>query len=280
MKRYVRYGLLPIVCLLSACHQQALLHGLSESQANEVVALLQAHDITVQKSNEGKSGYMVDVEQTDFPASVDLLEKYNLPSPPRVEIDQAFPSDSLVSSPQAEQARLLSAVEQRLEQNLSAMHDVVSARVQVSYPLQQTDLVKSEPHMHVSALITYRANVDPAMLVSEVKRFVKNSFANIDYDDISVILYRAPAIFRATATDVPSTSSTWLYGLLAVPGLLAMLAAGLGWIYYKRTGRAPFGLLANRRPEAVQAADTPEPGTALADENTTAPAIGTVENPS
>ncbi|WP_082722052.1 MULTISPECIES: type III secretion system inner membrane ring lipoprotein SctJ [unclassified Burkholderia] len=247
MNRLVRYGILPIVCLLSACNQQALLHGLSESQANEVVAVLQAHDIHVAKVDQGKSGYAVDVGQTDFPASVDLLDKYNLPSPPRVEIAQAFPSDSLVASPQAEQARLLSAVEQRLEENLAAMHNVVSARVQVSYPLQQSELIKSEPNMHVSALITYRNDVDQAVLVSEVKRFIKNSFSHIDYDDISVILYRAPAIFRAAATEPRSVSPTWLYGLLAIPALLASLAAGLWWRYRKTPGTSVRALLPSLR---------------------------------
>ncbi|KVC71764.1 type III secretion system inner membrane ring lipoprotein SctJ [Burkholderia ubonensis] len=257
MKRFVRFGILPIVCLLSACNQQALLHDLSESQANEVVAVLQAHDISVEKVNQGKSGYAVDVGQADFPAAVDLLQKYDLPSPPRVQIAQTFPSDSLVASPQAEQARLLSAIEQRLEQNLAAMHNVVSARVQVSYPLQQSDLARTEPHMHVSALITYRNDVDQAVLVGEVKRFIKNSFANIDYDDISVILYRAPAIFRAAATDIPSTSPTWLYGLLAIPALLASLAAGLWWRYRKRPDQPPLALLPNLR-RGAQAASQPD----------------------
>ncbi|WP_175924627.1 type III secretion system inner membrane ring lipoprotein SctJ [Burkholderia latens] len=259
MRRYVRYAVLPIVCLLSACHQQALLHGLSEPQANEVVAVLQAHDISAQKENQGKLGYDIEVGHADFPASVDLLQKYNLPSPPRVEIAQSFPSDSLVSSPQAEQARLLSAIEQRLEQNLAAMHDIVSARVQVSYPMQQSDLVKTEPHMHASALITYRNNADPAVLVSEVKRFIKNSFANIDYDDISVILYREPSIFRAVTTETPAASTTWLYGLLPVPALLAGLIAGAWWLYRRRTSRTLLDLLRGGGSDDSVSADVDTP---------------------
>ncbi|ONC26358.1 EscJ/YscJ/HrcJ family type III secretion inner membrane ring protein [Burkholderia pseudomallei] len=219
---------MPAVLLLSACHQQPLLHALTEQQANEVVAVLQAHDISVTKEEEGKSGFMVDVGQADFPAAVDLLHRYDLPSSPRMEIDKLFPSDALVASPQAEQARLLSGIEQRLEQSIAAMNNVVTARVQLSYPLQDPSDTKSEPVMHASVLITYRNDVNTDMLVSEVKRFVKNSFSNIDYDNISVIVSRAPDIYRGLATQPAlSAHATWLYWLLAIPAGLATATAGL-----------------------------------------------------
>lgn len=235
MKRCLSFALLPSVLLLAACHQQQLLRDLTEQQANEVVAVLQAHDLSVTKEDLGKTGFTVEVGQADFPAAVDLLQKYNLPSQARVEIAQAFPADSLVASPEAEQSRLLSAVEQRLEQNLAAMHNVVSARVQVSYPLQASD-GKTKTAMHASVLITYRNEISHDMLVSEVKRFVKNSFDNIDYDDISVILYRAPSVFRAMATEPAGRGSpTYLYWLLAIPALIAAGAAGA--LYFMRWRR-------------------------------------------
>jgi type III secretion system inner membrane ring protein len=238
MKRLATLSLLPAVLLLAACHEQQLLRNLSEQQANEVVAVLQAHDLSVQKEDLGKQGFAVGVGQTDFPAAVDLLQKYNLPAQGRIEIAQSFPADALVASPQAEQARLLSAVEQRLEQNLAAMDNVVSARVQVSYPLQASMSGKAEPAMHAAVLITYRNQVNHDVLVSEVKRFIKNSFANVEYDNISVILYQAPSVFRSLATE-PAASGrmTWLYWLLAVPAGIAAAAAGL-LIYLRRRRQA------------------------------------------
>ncbi|MBO7776897.1 SctJ family type III secretion inner membrane ring lipoprotein Bas, partial [Burkholderia pseudomallei] len=211
MKRFVSFSLLPALLLVAACNQQELLKNLTEQQANDVVAVLQAHDLAVRKEDLGKTGYAVSVEQADFPTAVDLLRQYNLPSQARVQIAQAFPADSLVASPQAEQARLLSAVEQRLEQNLAALQNVVSARVQVSYPLKPSDSGKPDARMHVAALLTYRNDVNADILVSEVKRFVKNSFTNIDYDDISVILYRAPSLFRGAPTMPAShAGGAWL----------------------------------------------------------------------
>ncbi|KVM73938.1 type III secretion system protein [Burkholderia ubonensis] len=233
---------LPIVLLLAACNEQPLLHNLSEQQANEVVAVLQAHDVSVQKEDQGKAGFAVAVGKTDFPAAVDLLQQFDLPSRARVEIAQSFPADAMVASPQAEQARLLSAIEQRLEQNLAAMKNVVSARVELSYPMQQSMSSKSEPPMHASILLTYRNDINADMLVSEVKRFVKNSFTNIDYDNISVILSRAPSVFRNTPTQPAAGARTsGLYWLLAIPAVIAAAAAGLlmflRWRPRSRDGR-------------------------------------------
>ncbi|WP_438332846.1 SctJ family type III secretion inner membrane ring lipoprotein Bas [Burkholderia pseudomallei] len=269
MKRFVSFSLLPAL-LLAACNQQELLKNLTEQQANDVVAVLQAHDLAVRKEDLGKTGYAVSVEQADFPTAVDLLRQYNLPSQARVQIAQAFPADSLVASPQAEQARLLSAVEQRLEQNLAALQNVVSARVQVSYPLKPSDSGKPDARMHVAALLTYRNDVNADILVSEVKRFVKNSFTNIDYDDISVILYRAPSLFRGAPTMPAShAGGAWLAWLAAIPVALAAAAAGgLAYLRRRRAGGPDTPAHAAPRaepaapagPDARETTEVPPPG--------------------
>ncbi|CAM3961467.1 Lipoprotein PrgK [Pseudomonas wadenswilerensis] len=96
-----------LLCLfLLGCRQPLLLQGLDQQQANEVVALLQRNNIAVQKVDTGKSGYTVLVAQMDFPAAVDLLTQYGLPSRARMQVAQMFPADALVASPRAEKARL------------------------------------------------------------------------------------------------------------------------------------------------------------------------------
>ncbi len=114
------YAWLMLLCVaLVGCRQPDLLEGLdqqqAQQQANEVVAVLQRNNIGVTKQDNGKSGYSVKVARVDFPAAVDLLNLYSLPSRPRLEVAELFPADSLVASPRAEKARLYSALEQRLE---------------------------------------------------------------------------------------------------------------------------------------------------------------------
>lgn len=234
MMRFTTFFLVPALLLLGACHQQELLKSLTEQQANEVVALLQARNLDVHKEDFGKAGYTVSVEKIDFPAAVDLVHQYSLPSQPRVQIAQAFPADTLVASPQAEQARLLSAVEQRLEQNLGVLQNVVTAHVQIGYPLLTSDSGKVDRPMHVAVLLTYRNDVNEYMLISDVKRFVKNSFENIDYGDISVIVSRAPSLFRNAPTGPLSRPKpTWFYLVAASASVLALSAVAI-LVYMRR----------------------------------------------
>lgn len=106
---------------LAGCKDKDLLKGLDQEQANEVIAVLQMHNIEANKIDSGKLGYSITVAEPDFTAAVYWIKTYQLPPRPRVEIAQMFPADSLVSSPRAEKARLYSAIEQRLEQSLQTM---------------------------------------------------------------------------------------------------------------------------------------------------------------
>ncbi|VEA18496.1 pathogenicity 1 island effector protein [Salmonella enterica subsp. enterica] len=133
IRRYLYTFLL--VMTLAGCKDKDLLKGLDQEQANEVIAVLQMHNIEANKIDSGKLGYSITVAEPDFTAAVYWIKTYQLPPRPRVEIAQMFPADSLVSSPRAEKARLYSAIEQRLEQSLQTMEGVLSARVHISYDI-------------------------------------------------------------------------------------------------------------------------------------------------
>lgn len=189
--------LLATLLLISGCKEEALLNGLNQNQANEVVALLQKNNIEARKRNIAKSGYSVYVGLRDFSAAVDLTTIYNLPSKPRVEIAEMFPSDALISSPRAEVARIYSAIEQRLEQTLNQISGVVSSRVHVSYDISNTDAEKKGKPMHLAVLLRYdTANNAPANLIADATRLLKNSFSNVDYDNISVVMTPAPDAYQ------------------------------------------------------------------------------------
>ncbi|WNN44519.1 type III secretion system inner membrane ring lipoprotein SctJ [Winslowiella toletana] len=189
--------LLATLLLISGCKEEALLNGLNQNQANEVVALLQKNNIEARKRNIAKSGYSVYVGLRDFSAAVDLTTIYDLPSKPRVEIAEMFPSDALISSPRAEVARIYSAIEQRLEQTLNQISGVVSSRVHVSYDISNTDAEKKGKPMHLAVLLRYdTANNAPANLIADATRLLKNSFSNVDYDNISVVMTPAPDAYQ------------------------------------------------------------------------------------
>ncbi|AZC90090.1 EscJ/YscJ/HrcJ family type III secretion inner membrane ring protein [Pseudomonas carnis] len=230
------YGCLMLLCLmLVGCRQASLLEGLDQQQVNEVISVMQRNNISAIKVDNGKAGYSVNITQADFAAAVDLLTLYSLPSKPRVEIAQMFPADSLVASPRAEKARLYSALEQRLEQSLKALDGVVSARVHVSYDLESGESGRKATPIHVSALVVRERDRDNQLLTADIKRFLKNSFSDMEYDNISVVLSKRALIQHASPSPEPRARDlTWLYGILA---LVILGAAAYSALLYRQMKR-------------------------------------------
>lgn len=91
--------------------------------------------------------------------------------------------------------------------------------------------------MHVAALLVQRGDGDADVLVQAVKRFLKNSFARVEYDSVSVLVTRArPARVIAVTPARRDTDAAvvWLVGGL----ILAAAGAFLGWAMTRaRAGR-------------------------------------------
>ncbi|MCC3718007.1 type III secretion inner membrane ring lipoprotein SctJ [Rouxiella badensis] len=223
--------------LLTGCKQQELLKGLEQRQANEVISLLLRNNIASNKKDTAKEGYQIFVDLKDFSSAVELLRIYNLPSKPRMEIAAMFPADSLISSPLAETARLYSAIEQRLEQSLLALEGVTSAQVHVSYRIDTSGNSRKNEQEHVATLISYDRTQDSSLMISDIKRFIKNSFNNLNYDDISVVLTRSPTPSPPAETPVVQSTSLIRFWWVALLPLFLGLAAGyLYWV--KRSVRS------------------------------------------
>jgi type III secretion protein J len=231
---YRSAGILALCLTLTAC-QQELLKQLDQNQANEVLATLSRFNINAAKRDAGKTGFVIEVDKADFAAAVALLKTYDLPSRKRVEIAEFFPADALVSSPNAERARLYSAFEQRLEQSLLTISSMVSARVHISYPLE----ARAGAPLRVSVLANVQSPGDTQMLIGEIKRFIKNSVDNVEYDNISVVMspVTPPSVAYATPPVSDDGASAWLLGLIGVFSAGALGAAGLWWRRGRRVAR-------------------------------------------
>jgi len=228
----LRTTALAVLCLLLlGCARAELLQGLDERQANEVVAVLLRHNIGAEKRSTGKTGFSVEVGRNDLAEAIDLVQSQGLPSAPRTQIATQFPADAMVSTPLGERARLLSAIEQRLEESLATLDGVHTARVHVSYdagPVEGSLQQRRPPAMHVAALLVHLPGVDEQALLQTVKRFLRNAFVDVAYDNVSVVLTPAPATRVLAVTRAEPSGAPWLTLLLP----LALLAAvgALVWV--------------------------------------------------
>ncbi|MGL4487417.1 MAG: type III secretion system inner membrane ring lipoprotein SctJ [Yersinia sp. (in: enterobacteria)] len=229
MNKLTKFLVISVLWLLSGCDNQVLLTELSQRQSNEVLAVLQENGVEGTRRKNGKLGNSINVARNDFVTAVDLLRLYNLPSKESVEIIQAFPGDSLVASPQAERSRLLSLIEQRLEQSLLGIPGVVNARVHVSYPLNSNNRVKQP--QQVSSLVTYAGNEDPKLMMSKIKLFLTNSFAEASFDNVSVVVVERPPLQRQikNKSEYP-VSPELLIGIAAA----MITGAGVTLLFWRR----------------------------------------------
>lgn len=92
----MKYISLFLFILLCGCKQQELLNHLDQQQANDVLAVLQRHNINAEKKDQGKIGFSIYVEPTDFASAVDWLQS-TISRKPDIQISQMFPVDALVS---------------------------------------------------------------------------------------------------------------------------------------------------------------------------------------
>lgn len=232
-------GLAASLLLLVGCQKARLLEGLNEHQANEVVAVMLHNNIAAHKRNSGKASYAVEVADADLAQAIDLVRHHDLPSKAPTQIAQAFPAEAMVSTPLSERARLYSAIEQRLEESLAAMTGVRKAHVDVSYDLRTSGGISQNQipdGMRLAAVIVHEPGIDELVLVQSVKRFLRNTFANVEYENISVILsVGAPTRVLAATPTRSSVGPQWWASLVWV-GMIVL--AGLGALgLIRRHGR-------------------------------------------
>lgn len=224
-------ALLLIVFSLSGCGI-ALYSGLSEGEANQMLALLMLHQIKAEKQPEKGGTVGLSVDKSQFINAVELLRQHGFPRQRFTSVDELFPPNQLVTSPGQEQAKMVYLKEQQLESMLSHMDGVIRADVTIAMPAP-TDGKSSVPHA-ASVFIKYSPEVNLLSYQSQIKNLIRDGIPGIDYSQISVVMQPANYRFSASAPQQPSHAAASLQWLLrhagAVQialGLLLVLLVGL-----------------------------------------------------
>ncbi|MBV8209124.1 MAG: type III secretion inner membrane ring lipoprotein SctJ [Burkholderiaceae bacterium] len=226
---------IPIV-LLAGCGKQELYSQLSERQANEVVAALQAAGIDAEKrSQEGQ--FSVLTANGDFPAAVDTLNAQGLPRETFDTMGSVFKREGFVSTPLEERARLLHAMSQEISNTLSDIDGVITARVHLVVPERSPLSDKPQPSA-AAVFIKYRPGRNLAAQVPQIKALVVNSIEGLAYDNVTVALFPADpspvgASLAAPAPGARAPRAGTLVG--ASIGLLVLGGSGLLW-WHRRNG--------------------------------------------
>ncbi len=223
--------LLALACLfgLAGCEQE-LYTGLSETEANEMVAALSSAGIGAQKTvqdGQGQEGrtWTLTVDQADMGPSLAVLRAQGLPRPRLASLGQVFQKQGLVATPAEERVRYIYGVSQELSRTLLDVDGVMLAHVHVVIPENDPLADKAKP-ASAAVYIRYRPGVNLTAMAPMVKDLVAHSIEGLSYDNVSLFLQGAqpvPVDVRKGAALLGTFSTrnplVWLLGLLIVAAL-------------------------------------------------------------
>lgn len=229
-----------ILLLLGGCGKVELYSGLTEREANEIIALLLNHGIDSEKE-AGKETFMVHVDADSIAQALDLLNAYGLPREQFQDIGKSFEKSGLVSSPTEERIRFMHALSQGLSETLTQIDGVITARVHIV--LQDNDPLAEKVYPSSAAIfIKYRPGTNVPSTQNRVRELVTNSIEGLDASKVSIALFEAEVSdldalkHSVAAARAQESGNTMIVSLIVLLVLLAFGAGGYWyWFIYRPT---------------------------------------------
>ena len=217
-----RPAVIALAILLAACGRAELYGKLSESQANEMIAVLQSAGISATKEESGEAGWTLVTSKGEFGHAIEVLHARGYPREEFANLGTVFKKEGFVSSPTEERARLVFGLSQELSHTISEIDGVVQARVHLALPQAQPLAATIQPPS-ASVFVKYRPGANIDAQVGKIKALVVNSVEGLKYDNVSVETFPAQPLPIAASTGPTGTFGGNL-ALLLIPLLLGVAA--------------------------------------------------------
>jgi len=186
-----RIAMLCMIGLLCACSKVVTLQsGLSDSDANEIVLVLNRQGIAVEKVR-AKEGVDLLVDETEVSRATAAMNAAGLPRRNIASLGDVFKKEGMISTPLEERVRYLHGLSEELGYTLMQFDNVIAARVHVVLPER---IAPGEPVQPSSAavFIKYRPPMDEDAVIPRVKRLVAGSIPGLFSEDgrsnVSVVM--------------------------------------------------------------------------------------------
>jgi type III secretion protein J len=186
----IRPMLVVALLALGACGKSELYSGLTEIQANEMVAILRNAGIDAEKQPGEEGRYLIAAPAESFGQAIRLLRAEGYPRDEFESLGTVFRKEGFVSSPLEERARLVYGLSQELSHTVSQIDGVVQARVHLALPEADPMNGPAKP-ASASVFIKYRPGIDLERQVAQIKSLVVNAVEGLQYDKVTVALFPA-----------------------------------------------------------------------------------------
>jgi type III secretion protein J len=225
---------LAVLFALSGC-SKAITSEVSERDATEIVVALKAYGISSSKAPSDGKKWAVSVSPTDWPDASQVMFSAGLPRAEHPGFAELMKKDSLVSSPNAERAKMLYAMGNELSRSLQDIDGVISARVHLVVP--EKDPFKEKPRASsASVLIKHSAELKPAELEQPIRNFISRSAEGLTPETVSVTFVPA----RMPWSTRTQGQTNWMTNpLIAILGALAVVCAAIaGFVLFTKKNRS------------------------------------------
>lgn len=223
---------------MSACKVD-LYTKVNENDANDMLAALLRNGISAEKVSEKKGGkYTILAEKSQIPAAIAILKDHGLPRESFETFGQLFKKEGLISSPLEERVRFIYALSQNVQETLSRIDGVVTARVHIVLP-QNNPFSDDIKPSSASVFIKYLPESGLDQIKTQIKMIVERSIEGLSYEAVSLVMLPA-SNNRADESQivwsevlgyrVPLTSAIVIERTLMGFGLIVMILLGI--IYY------------------------------------------------
>lgn len=194
------------LCLLLGACQVELYRGLSQREANEMIATLARAGIEATRNEADATTFRVMVAEKDLPVAVDALERAGLPAERFQSLAEIFPGDGLIVSPYEQRIRAMHALNQEIARSITTISGVRNARVHIVLP--ELDL-RGQPMNRPSAsvMIHHAVDLDVEELASRVRLLVANAVQGMNFRDVAVAFFAVGAADPSTQSPSPVSSA-------------------------------------------------------------------------
>ena len=176
--------------LLSGC-QMELYSNLSENDVNNMLSIMLSNGIDSEKVKDKKSkAYALMIDKDKIPKAIGLLKEHGYPREKVTGVQELFKKEGLVSSPMEERVRYIYALSQSVQETLSQIDGVLTARVHIVMPENNpfADTIKPSS---ASVFIKYNPSSNIKNIKSKIKLIVEKSIEGLSYEKVSVVMLPA-----------------------------------------------------------------------------------------
>ncbi len=223
----------PLTALaLAGCGREEVLHGLEESQANQVLVALEEGGVRATKQREegGDGAWRVEVGPAESARAQQLIAEAELPRRRPPGFGEVFGKGSLVPTPVEERALYLHALSGELARSVEAIDGVLAARVHLALPPLESLRLEPSPPVRAAVLVKARpgsrVRIEP--LAPGIQALVAGAVTGLDPAAVTVVVTEAAPVARGEAAKPPSRHRSTLLALAAAAALLGVAVPTLG----------------------------------------------------